>query len=91
MSVVAGTDGDSWLAGYLRRVAELAQDTAHAQADLARDWGERSLQPGDWTVDSLTGQVLDAWYELTPLVERGLELGLEAVYQAIAAVGLDER
>jgi hypothetical protein len=87
---VAGTDGGSWLAGYLQRVTELTEDTARAHVDLARTWGERSLGPDDWTVDSLSGQVLDAWYELTPLLERGLELGLEVVQQAIDAAGLRE-
>jgi hypothetical protein len=81
---VATTDDQGkWFADYLDRVAGLVADAGHVNARLAGEWGARSLREGDWTVDTLAADVIEAWDRLTPLAERGLELWLELVQQAI--------
>jgi hypothetical protein len=81
---VATTDDQgTWFADYLDRVAVLIADAGRVNTRLAGEWGARSLQGGDWTVDTLTADVIEAWDRLTPLAERGLELWLELVQQAI--------
>lgn len=74
--VVAETE-DQGLAPYLDRVVELVEDSRRTNLDLARRWGARSFDDGDWTVDTLMADALEAWDHLTPLVERGLDLWLE--------------
>jgi hypothetical protein len=43
------------------------------------------LQEGDWTVDTVTADVVEAWEELTPLMGEGLELWLEFVQRSLQA------
>jgi len=76
-------DQGEWLADYLGRVAGLVGDAGRVNARLAGEWGARSLDGDDWTVDTLTADMIEAWDHLTPLAERGLELWLELVQQAI--------
>jgi hypothetical protein len=76
-------DQGEWLADYLSRVAGLVGDAGRVNARLASEWGARSLEGDDWTVDTLTADMIEAWDHLTPLAERGLELWLELVQQAI--------
>ena len=76
-------DQGEWLADYLGRVAGLVGDAGRVNARLASEWGARSLDGDDWTVDTLTADMIEAWDHLTPLAERGLELWLELVQQAI--------
>ena len=81
---MAATDDEStWLAGYLGRVAGLVEDAGRVNARLAGEWGDRSLRAPDWTVDTVTADVIEAWEHLTPLADRGLELWLELVQRAM--------
>ena len=77
--------GVDWFADYLSRSAEFWQRTARAGASLAATWGERSLEDGEWTIDSVTADVIEAWEELTPLTGEGLELWLELVQRSLRA------
>lgn len=76
-------DQGKWFLDYIDRVAALVEDAGRVNAELAGQWGARSLQSSDWTVDTLTADVIEAWDHLTPLAERGLELWLELLQQAI--------
>jgi hypothetical protein len=78
-----GGDRADWAEHYADRVVELVGDIGRVNLDLARRWGARSLHGDEWTVDSLTADAMEAWEELTPLAERGIELWLELVQQAI--------
>jgi hypothetical protein len=84
---VVGTDHDAgqddWLAGYVERVTELLGDAGRVNAQLAGQWGERSLHGGEWTVDTMTADAIEAWEHLTPLAGRGVELWLELVQRVI--------
>lgn len=79
----SASDQGDWFAGYVDRVTELVGDAGRINARLASQWGTRSLQDREWTVDTMTADVIDAWDHLTPLAERGLELWLELVQQTI--------
>jgi hypothetical protein len=81
------TGADGWLPGYVDRVAALVEDAGRANLALARGWAQRSLDDDEWTVDTLTGDVIEAWERLTPLAGRGLELGLELLQRAIQPGG----
>jgi len=74
-----------WFGDYLARSTDFWQRTTQASAALAASWSDRSLQPGDWTVDSVTADVIEAWEELTPLTGEGLELWLELVQRSLRA------
>jgi hypothetical protein len=82
-----GTDHDpgrdDWLAGYVERVTELLGDAGRVNAQLAGQWGDRSLHGGEWTVDTMTADAIEAWEHLTPLAGRGVELWLELVQRVI--------
>jgi hypothetical protein len=76
-------DQGEWYAGYADRVNALVEDAGRVNARLLSQWGARSLQDTEWTVDTLTADLIEAWDHLTPLAERGLELWLELIQQAI--------
>ena len=75
-------DGE-WLSDYAARSAEYWQRTAKVGSHVAARWGDRSLQDGDWTVDSVTADLIEAWEELTPLFGEGLELWLQLVQRTM--------
>ena len=84
---MATDDEGTWLAGYLDRVAGLVEDAGRVNARLAGEWGDRSLRAPDWTVDTVTADVIEAWDRLTPLAERSIELWLELVQRAVRPGG----
>jgi hypothetical protein len=75
-------DGE-WFSGYVGRVTELLEDAGQVNAELIQQWSSRSLQGGEWTVDTMTADVIEAWEQLTPLAGRGLELWLELVQRTV--------
>src|SRR5262245_32354599 len=79
--VSSTSDEGEWFAGYVGRVAALTEEALRLNAHLAGQWGARSLQDSEWTVDTLTADLIEAWDHLTPLAEQGLELWLEFVQQ----------
>ena len=88
LAAVGSTDDQGeWFNGYVGRLAQLVEEAGRANAELVRRWGARSLQDDEWTVDTLTADVIEAWENLTPLAERGLELWLELVQQTMRAGG----
>ena len=72
-----------WFASYVGRVTELVGEAGRINAQVADQWATRSLGGEEWTVDTITGDVIETWEHLTPLAERGLELWLELVQRAI--------
>ena len=71
----------SWLADYSARFARTAEDTMRAGTAAADRWARRSLDDGEWSVDTVTADVIADWEEMTPLLGRWLDLWLEAVQQ----------
>lgn len=78
----------AWLAAYSARFAKAAEDTMRVGAAAADRWAKRSLEDGEWSVDTVTADVIADWEEMTPLLGRWLDLWLEAVQQGIRAGGL---
>jgi hypothetical protein len=74
-----------WLASYSARLAQTAEDTMRVGAAAADRWARRSLEDGEWSVDSVTADVIADWEEMTPLLGRWLDLWLEAVQRGIRA------
>lgn len=76
--------GSGWLNDFSARAAEFAQESAETNARLAKKWSERSLDPSDdWTVDTVTADLIEVWEYWTPLMGEFLDLGLEAFQYAI--------
>jgi hypothetical protein len=73
----------AWLAAYSARLAETAEDTARVATAAADRWARRSLEEGEWSVDTVTADIIADWEEMTPLLGRWLDLWLEAVQQGI--------
>jgi hypothetical protein len=73
----------AWLAAYSARLAKTAEDTARVGTAAADRWARRSLEDGEWSVDTVTADVIADWEEMTPLLGRWLDLWLEAVQQGI--------
>ena len=80
-----------WLDEYAVRASDLWRRGAQAGAEIASRLGDRSLAEGDWTVDTVTAELIDASERLTPLIGEGLELWLELVQRSIAVGGQRER
>lgn len=76
------TEGE-WLADYAARTTDYWQRAARTGSQVAARWGDRSLQDSDWTVDTVTADLIEAWEELTPLVGEGLELWLQLVQRTM--------
>jgi hypothetical protein len=68
-----------WLAAYSARLAKAAEDSARVGTTAADRWARRSLEDGEWSVDTVTADVIADWEEMTPLLGRWLDLWLEAV------------
>jgi hypothetical protein len=73
----------AWLASYSARFAQAAEDTMRVGTAAADRWARRSLQDGEWSVDTVTADVIADWEEMTPLLGRWLDLWLEAVQQGL--------
>lgn len=81
-------DTTNWLADYAGRVTALLEDAGRVNAQLAQHWGARALDDDDeWTIDTVTADVIEAWEHLTPLADRGLELWLELLQQGLRPKG----
>jgi hypothetical protein len=79
--------GSAWLAAYAARFAKAAEDTMRVGTAAADRWAKRSLEDGEWSVDTVTADVISDWEEMTPLLGRWLDLWLEAVQQGLRAGG----
>jgi hypothetical protein len=73
----------AWLAAYSARLAKAAEDTARVGTAAADRWARRSLEEGEWSVDTVTADIIADWEEMTPLLGRWLDLWLEAVQQGV--------
>jgi|SRR5690349_3712178 hypothetical protein len=80
-SDVTSPDLGSWMADYAARLAQTAQETMHVGAAAADRWARRSLEDAEWSVESVTADVIADWEEATPLLGRWLDLCLEALQQ----------
>jgi hypothetical protein len=81
--VASTRDQGEWFAAYAGRVAALTEQALRLNVQLAGQWGARSLQDREWTVDTLTADLIEAWDHFTPLAEQGLELWLELVQKTM--------
>jgi hypothetical protein len=81
----------SWLADYSARLVQTVEDSVRAGAAAADRWARRSLEDGEWSVDTVTADVIADWEELTPLMGRWLDLWLEAAQQTINGARPHER
>ena len=79
-SMSAGRD---WLSAYAERATEFVQRASQAGGEAAAKWGQRSLQDGEWTIDTVTADVIEAWETLTPFAGEGIELWLELVQRSM--------
>ena len=77
------SDSGTWFADYAARFAKAAEDTARVGVTAADRWARRSLADGEWTVDTVTADIIADWEEVTPLMGRWLDLWLEALQQPI--------
>ena len=87
----AASDSGSWLADYSARLVKTVEDTLRVGATAADRWGRRSLEDEEWSVDTVTADVIADWEEMTPLVGRWLDLWLEAVQRGIREARMDGR
>jgi hypothetical protein len=78
--------GSHWLTDWAARASDVWTRAARAGVDVTAAFGARSLEDGDWTVETVTSGLIDASERLTPLVGEGIELWLEAV-QRVMRVG----
>jgi hypothetical protein len=85
--VDAEHDDGEWFSGYVGRVTELLEDAGQVNTELIQQLSSRSLRGSEWTVDTMTADVIEAWEQLTPLAGRGLELWLELVQRTIRPRG----
>jgi hypothetical protein len=77
------SDSATWFAGYSARFAKITEDTARASVTMAGGGARRALADGEWTVDTVTADVIAEWEEMTALMDRGLDLWLEVLQQPI--------
>jgi hypothetical protein len=70
---------------YLARANDFWHRAAAVGPSSASRWGQRSLEEGNWTVDTITADLIESWEELTPLLGEGIELWLELVQKTINA------
>jgi hypothetical protein len=77
------SDSAAWFAEYSARFAKTAEDTARIGVTAADRWARRSLADGEWTIDTVTADIIADWEEMTPLMGRWLDLWLEALQQPI--------
>jgi hypothetical protein len=66
---------------WFARARQLAEDTVKVNTDLARHWAKRSLDDAEWSVDTVTADLIEAWEYLTPLTGRALDLSLDLLQQ----------
>jgi hypothetical protein len=78
-----GQGSSSWLADYAARLEQAVDDSVRVGAAAADRWGRRSLQDQEWSVDTVTADVIADWEELTPLLGRWLDLWLEAAQETV--------
>jgi hypothetical protein len=74
---------DEWFGDWAARASDVWTRATKAGVDVAATLGSRSLEDGDWTVDTVTSSLIDASERLTPLVGETIELWLEAVQRAM--------
>lgn len=83
VDAATASDSAAWIAEYSARFAKTAEDTARIGVAAADRWARRSLADGEWTIDTVTADVIADWEEMTPLMGRWLDLWLEALQQPI--------
>jgi hypothetical protein len=81
----SASSDQAWFGEYLARATDYWQRTARGTGVLASKFGDRSIQENDWTIDTVTADVIEAWEELTPLLGEGIELWLEIVQRGLKA------
>ena len=65
----------------------LAEEAARVNAGIAQKWAARSLADDDWSIDTVTADVIEAWEHVTPLAGAGIDLWLEMLQQGLRSRG----
>lgn len=90
MSDAWSVNSDRWLADFAGRSVEFVEEVVETNTLIAQKWGDRSLDANDdWTVDTVTADLIEAWEYWTPLMGRFIDLGLEAMQSTIRPGGRD--
>jgi len=76
---------------YSARFVDTVERSVRVGATVTNRWASRSLEDGEWTVDTVTADVIADWEEITPLVGQWLDLWLDAIQQAMNGARPDER
>jgi hypothetical protein len=61
------------------RAAEIAEYGSMVFLQIAGRWYERAKEKSRWSAEDVVGDCTDLIEHLTPLLERSLELGIEAL------------
>ena len=77
----------TWNEGYVERLADLWGRSTRASTEIAAKWSARSLEDREWTVDTVTSDLIEVSEVMTPLVGEAVDLWLELVQRSLARVG----
>lgn len=75
----------AWMTDYLARASDLWERGTRASTEIASKWRDRSLEDGDWTVDTVTADLIEASDHLAPLFGEGVELWLELLQRTLVS------
>jgi hypothetical protein len=78
------SDAARWIDDYTARASDLWDRGTRTSVELASRWGDRSLADSEWTVETVTTDVIEASEMLTPLIGEAVELWLEFVQRMLA-------
>ena len=78
---------EDWWAAYDVRAPRHWPRRPPGSAGIAQKWAARSLADDDWSIDTVTADVIEAWEHVTPLAGAGIDLWLEMLQQGLRSRG----
>jgi hypothetical protein len=79
-----GARHDVWIDDVAARASSLWDRGSRAVADVVSNYADRAVEDGEWSLETVTADLIDASDRLTPLLGEGLDLWLEVVQHALA-------
>ena len=76
---------DVWLDDYAARASDLWDRGTRAGVEIVTRWGARSLENDEWSIETVTADLIEVSERLTPLIGEGVELWLELVQRSLAS------
>jgi hypothetical protein len=70
--------GDGHARDPVARLAEIAEYGSMISLQIAERWYERAKEKSRWSAEDVVGDCTDLIEHLTPLLERTINLGIEA-------------